>query len=267
MFKGMWVSIICLFVLLTSGCVSSVSIPEPKSKTQEEVVQEIGTSTAALVMQRKDKIAVYCTAVWIGSKTLLTAHHCVEGALKTWAKDHKPFDPDADEDDDDDDDSDELELPDVKTFKFNYIVMSEQRGVGNNPSALHSANAVMLDKDHDLAVLKITDKSVPFHTVAKLAKQNPYIGEHVFVRGHVTGLYWTHTECVVSAYRGNVPTRNTVIKGPFVQLSGPVFYGNSGGGAFNKNGELIGIASFMYRAPQTTMFISLDSIKKFLKVQ
>ena len=261
MFKGMWVSIICLFVLLT-GCVSNASVA-PKPKTQEEVVQEIGTSTAALVMERKGHTAVYCSAVWIGEKTLLTAHHCVEGALQAWARDHNP---DADEDEDDDDD-DDLVLPDVKSFTFNYIVQSEQKGVGNEPSATHNAKAVMLDKDHDLAVLLSTDKTLPKHTVAKLASHNPYIGEHVFVRGHVTGLYWSHVECVVSAYRSYLPVRRMHVKGPFVQLSGPIYYGNSGGGAFNKEGELIGIASFMYRAPQTTMFISLDAIKQFLKVK
>lgn len=264
MLKGVWVSLICLFLLLTSGCVSKASVV-PQPKTQDEIIQEIGTSTAALVMQRQDKIGVYCTAVWIGEKTLLTANHCVDGALKTWAKDHKPVDPDADDDDDDDDD--DLQLPDVKTFKFNYSVMSEQRGVGNSPSATHTAKAVMLDKEHDLAVLLATDKVIPAHTVARLASQNPQIGEHVFVRGHVTGLYWSHVECVVSAYRGNLPVKSMKVKGPFIQLSGPIFYGNSGGGAFNKNGELVGIASFMYRAPQTTMFISLDAIKSFLKVK
>lgn len=247
---------------MISGCASS--LPTPKAdpvKIQAQVIKEMGTSTAALVLRHGDDVFVYCTAVWVSERTILTAHHCVEGAATQWAKDHSKKNSD-----DDDDDDDDIQLPKLMGFKMYYTVQGEVEGVGREPSATHLATVALLDKTHDLALLKVEGKVIPPHTVAKLADAAPEVGEHVYILGHVKGLYWSHIEGVVSATRDDVPSMNLKIHGPFLQISGPVFYGNSGGGAFNTKGELVGIASFMYRAPQTTMFIHLNAIKSFLKV-
>lgn len=217
-------------------------------------------------MRHGDNVFVYCTAVWVSDNTLLTANHCVEGAAKQWAKDHQKDKREANSDDDDDDD-DAIAMPRLIGFKMYYVVQGEVQGVSDEPSATHLSTVALLDKRHDLALLKVDGKVIPPHTVAKLADSSPAIGEHLYVLGHVRGLYWSHIEGVVSAVREDLPTRELGIHGPFLQVSGPVYYGNSGGGAFNHQGELVGIASFMFRAPQTTMFIHLDSIKAFLKVR
>ncbi len=246
--KGLFTFIFSLVLLITSaGCMGAKPQVAQPAKTQTAVIQEIGTSSAALVTRSKDKVFVYCTAVWVGKTTLVTAHHCVKAAADRWAEENE---------------QDELE--DLKGFKIYYTVKDEVSGVGKEPTGMHLATATMLDPKHDLAVLKAEGEVVPPHTVATLATTMPEIGEHVFVLGHVTGLYWTHVEGVVSAYRTSLPFRG-IPGGPFVQISGPVYYGNSGGGAFNTKGELVGIASFMTRAPQTTMFIHVDSVRNLFE--
>lgn len=262
--KGLW-TFLLLFVLLTFGCASAQPNIAP-AKTPAMVIKEMGSSTTALVLRHGDDVFVYCTAVWVSERTILTAHHCVEGAATQWAKDHKKKGVDKSESEEDEDDEDSIQLPKLMGFKMYYVVQGEVQGVGNEPSATHLATVALLDKKHDLALLKVDGNVIPPHTIAKLAATSPEIGEHVYILGHVRGLYWSHIEGVVSSSREDVPVRGLGIHGPFLQISGPVFYGNSGGGAFNTKGELVGIASFMYRAPQTTMFIHLDAIKNFLKV-
>jgi hypothetical protein len=247
MFKGVWVSTFILLIL-SIGC-----LPQPaEAPTQKQVLEEIGNASAALVLHHGDEVRVYCTAVWISKDTLLTANHCVEAAYESWQENHKT-----------DDDSEE-KVPSIKEINYYYIVRGENDGVGKEPTGIHLAKAISLDKKHDLALLKVSGKLIPPHAIASLASNEPEIGEHVFVLGHVTGLYWTHVECVVSAFRESLPLKGLNFSGPFTQLSGPIYFGNSGGGAFNNKGELIGIASFITRAPNTAMFISLESIKNFL---
>jgi len=262
MLKGLWTILFLLVFSLTSfGCSSATtSVAPPIIKSQATVIKEMGSSTAALVFRRGDDVFVYCTAVWVSEHTLLTAHHCVVGAARQWAKDHQS------DKDDDDSDSDSVKMPRLLGFKMYYVVQGEVQGVSEEPSATHLATVALLDNRHDLALLKVEGNVIPPHTFAKLADNAPGLGEHVLILGHVKGLYWSYIEGVVSAVREDLPVKSLGIHGPFLQVSGPVFYGNSGGGAFNSQGELVGIASFMYRAPQTTMFIHLDSIKNFLKV-
>jgi len=250
MFRKFNIAILSLFSLIFfAGCAGTVPKKEPPLiKPSTEVIKHLNNSTAALVLTSEDRVHVFCTAVWVSQKTLLTAHHCVEGAAEQWSEDHQEDFP-----------------PPLKEFKMHYIVQGEVEGVGEEPSGIHLASVALLDKKHDLALLKAEGSVIPPHEVAEVAKQSPAIGEKVYVLGHVKGLYWSLIEGVVSAYRSDVPTRDLGIHGPFIQISGPVFYGNSGGGAFNTQGELVGIASFMYRAPQTTMFVQLESIKNFLK--
>ena len=51
-----------------------------------------------------------------------------------------------------------------------------------------------------------------------------------------------------------------------LQISSPAWRGNSGGGAFDADGKLIGISSWVSaRGPMLGFFIHRDEIEKFLK--
>jgi S1-C subfamily serine protease len=50
-----------------------------------------------------------------------------------------------------------------------------------------------------------------------------------------------------------------------IQISAPVWLGNSGGGAFDEDGRLIGICSWISKnGPQLTFFVHRDAINKFI---
>lgn len=223
------------------------------------MAQKINEVTVALVaITPEGSIKPYCTGVWVNQDTLVTATHCVDAA-KRLALGNPPPNPFAEEEED---------TSPLEGTTVYYIVQGEVDEVGKNPYGLHSSKAILADRDHDIAVLAAEGKVIPPHGSAKLAKQGPGVGEVVLIVGQVRGLYWSYITGVVSAYRDDLPnsrkpTQKT--QGPFMQLSAPVFYGNSGGGAFNSDGELVGIASFLGGAPSTSMFIHIQTVRKALK--
>ena len=106
----------------------------------------------------------------------------------------------------------------------------------------------------DLALLEVQD-DFPSHPWAKIGK-SPEIGEKVDIMGHPGGLSYTYTVGYISSYR-----QNTFLPAiSIIQISAPIFFGNSGGGAFNSKGELIGIASFIASVPNVGFFIGSEDI-------
>lgn len=248
LFKCILVGLVALTV---GACGGSGNFPV---RSPSPLVSHMGDSTVALVIKNKAGLSrVYCTGVWVNADTVLTAAHCVEAAAKMNAP------PKAGPESDDDEDT----FIDPVGTPINYVVESETRGVGEEPSAVHLAKVIANDHDHDLALVRALPGGLPRHDVALLAEEMPALGEHVFIVGHVKGFWWSYIEGVVSAYRKDLPFVDK--DGPFVQISSPVYYGNSGGGAFDSEGHLIGICSFMARAPQTNFFIHAKSISKFMK--
>ena len=78
--------------------------------------------------------------------------------------------------------------------------------------------------------------------------------------GHTTGLWWTYIEGDVSSSRTHVGKFSKLL-----QISSPAWFGNSGGGAFNEDGKLVGISSWIYtKAPMVTFFVHGDVIRSFL---
>jgi S1-C subfamily serine protease len=90
-------------------------------------------------------------------------------------------------------------------------------------------------------------------------------GDEVDVVGSTVGLPFT-------CFHGQVAATRVFDESPFktlqLQVAG-VNHGNSGGGAFDSHGALIGIADFMYGRGEETMqgmafFVHRDSIFTFL---
>jgi serine protease Do len=91
------------------------------------------------------------------------------------------------------------------------------------------------DKDHDLAVLKITS-SVDLHSVILGDSDKVQVGERAISIGNPLGLEHTLTDGLVSA-------RRTYEGQKMIQMSTPVSPGNSGGPLFNLRGEVIGVST------------------------
>jgi len=164
------------------------------------------------------------------------------------------------------------ELPKIEPeeISLSFMFKGEVTTLSGEPSGVHQSKVLALGVDSDLALLQaINPDMLPKHTFARLAAETPSVGEKVFIVGHPHGLYWTHTEGNVAAYRGdmNDPGEEVdpVMVGPFLQVDAAVWKGNSGGGAFNERGELIGICSFTVGVPNTAFFVHLDSIKAIMK--
>lgn len=120
-----------------------------------------------------------------------------------------------------------------------------------------------VEPENDLALLKTDLRSTPLHPVAVVGKE-VWDGQHVNIIGHTNGLWWSYIEGVISSTRSNIFTRRGKMP-TALQISSPAWFGNSGGGAFNDNGELIGISSWIStKAPMMSFFVHRDVIDKFL---
>jgi S1-C subfamily serine protease len=125
------------------------------------------------------------------------------------------------------------------------------------------ASLIKEDKANDLALLITLDEEV-LHPIAKVGDDG-WTGQHVHVVGHPNMLLWSYTQGYISSPRKNINIETEEIQS-FFQISAPIWKGNSGGGAFDDNGNLIGISSWiMTDAPLTSFFVHQDPIREILK--
>jgi serine protease Do len=103
------------------------------------------------------------------------------------------------------------------------------------------AKVLGLDKDTDVAVLKVDAKGLP--TVKIGDPSRTQVGEWVLAIGAPFGFENSATAGVVSARARSLPGEGYV---PFLQTDVAVNPGNSGGPLFNLAGEVIGINSQIY---------------------
>src|SRR5450631_3118454 len=105
----------------------------------------------------------------------------------------------------------------------------------------YSAKVIGTDARTDVALIKVEGgANFPF---AKLSDGKPRIGDWVLAVGNPFGLGGTVTAGIVSASGrdiGNGPYDD------FIQIDAPVNKGNSGGPAFNMQGEVVGVNTAIY---------------------
>ncbi|ABD08139.1 Peptidase S1C, Do [Rhodopseudomonas palustris HaA2] len=105
----------------------------------------------------------------------------------------------------------------------------------------YKAKVIGTDQRTDLALIKAEGRTdFPF---AKLSEGKPRIGDWVLAVGNPFGLGGTVTAGIVSASGrdlGNGPYDD------FIQIDAPVNKGNSGGPAFDVNGEVMGVNTAIY---------------------
>ncbi|SFV36549.1 serine protease Do [Devosia crocina] len=102
------------------------------------------------------------------------------------------------------------------------------------------AEIVGTDERTDLAVLKIEGEDLPFVTFEDEASR---VGDWVVAVGNPFGLGGTVTVGVISGAGRNIGGSNY---GDFLQIDAAVNTGNSGGPAFNTNGEVVGVNTAIY---------------------
>jgi len=125
--------------------------------------------------------------------------------------------------------------------------------VTTDDGATYKAKVVGTDAKTDLALIKVdADKSFPF---VKFADRDPRVGDWVVAVGNPFGLGGTVTAGIVSA-RGR-----DIGSGPYddyIQIDAPINKGNSGGPAFNMEGNVIGVNTAIFSPSGGSVGIGFD---------
>lgn len=106
---------------------------------------------------------------------------------------------------------------------------------------IYDATLIGTNRFADLAVIKINEKNLPYIPLPE--KYDVRLGQVVFAIGSPDGLDHTVTKGIISALgRQPDPDRAMV----YVQTDAPINPGNSGGPLSDRNGNLVGINTFIY---------------------
>src|SRR5712671_1007926 len=132
--------------------------------------------------------------------------------------------------------------PDGYAVTNNHVVDGADKvEVTTDDGKTYTAKVIGTDARTDLALIKVEGSSnFPF---AKLSDTKPRIGDWVLAVGNPFGLGGTVTAGIVSASGRDIGS------GPyddFIQIDAPVNKGNSGGPAFNMQGEVVGLNTAIY---------------------
>jgi serine protease Do len=117
----------------------------------------------------------------------------------------------------------------------------------------YKAKVIGTDPKTDLALIKVdSDKSFPY---VKFADKAPRVGDWVVAVGNPFGLSETVTAGIVSASGRDIGA------GPYddyIQIDAPINKGNSGGPAFNVNGNVIGVNTAIFSPSGGSVGIGFD---------
>ena len=132
--------------------------------------------------------------------------------------------------------------PDGFAVTNNHVVDGADKvEVTTDDGKSYTAKVIGTDARTDVALIKVEGGSN--FQFAKLADGKPRIGDWVLAVGNPFGLGGTVTAGIVSAMGrdiGNGPYDD------FIQIDAPVNKGNSGGPAFNADGEVMGVNTAIY---------------------
>jgi serine protease Do len=144
--------------------------------------------------------------------------------------------------------------PDGYAVTNNHVVnRAKSVQVTTDDSTIYTAKVVGTDPKTDLALIKVDgNKDFPF---VKFAEHAPQVGDWVVAVGNPFGLGGTVTAGIVSA-RGR-----DIGAGPYddyVQIDAPINKGNSGGPAFDVDGNVIGVNTAIFSPSGGSVGIGFD---------
>jgi S1-C subfamily serine protease len=227
--------ILSLFAALALSC-AALTTPVAEAKpVPRDVVAELTDKTVALVSPTADGGArAYCTGVWVSPNEILTAAHCVDDVLPL------------------------LE-------PVSYVVRSDvyESGSASQRAAIAPRTAFLVDLDPDVDLALLAVLAPPRHLSARLASGPIVQGAPVQAMGHSIGLFWSYSQGHVAAVRKGVIRNDAFV---WIQTTTPISPGNSGGGLFNANGDLLGIctATFTY-GQNLNIFVHRSHVEAFLR--
>lgn len=241
--KRVWAWLmVSLLATLVIGCCSGAKAPQ-----RPTMAEKLQSKTVALVAEYDDHLRPQCTGVWIDKDKILTAEHCIE--------------PDVPEEFED-----LLKALDLKGTKVLYLVQNDVGDLETKipPNKQRTSTVLAYDRKVDLAVLEVDRNTAPQeHGIARISMSGIHVGDEINVVGHPVGLWWTYVPGRIAGDRNMHGANHEMMH--VLQISSPVWFGNSGGGAFDWHGDLVGIASFISRrGPLLSFFVHRDVILEFL---
>ncbi len=135
---------------------------------------------------------------------------------------------------------------------FHVVDHSTSVKVTTDDGKTYDAKVIGTDEKTDIALIKIDGGNFPY---VKFADHEPRIGDWVVAVGNPFGLGGTVTAGIVSA-RGR-----DIGAGPyddFIQIDAPMNKGNSGGPAFDVNGNVIGVNTAIFSPSGGSVGIGFD---------
>ena len=205
----------------------------------QDIIFEINNASVALVNSDGN---AFCGGTWVSAHYILTARHCVEDTFTLDAVGKHIG---------------------IKTFKEankNYPLEKNE--------VLHMSTVYAVDSVSDSSLLYV--KEDVQHKVAPLRKDKLELGEHLHIIGHPSGLEFTYLPGTVSQVR---MYKRTYVFSVFnaidmdqkvIQVNADVWFGNSGGGAFDEDGNLVGLASFIREDRGMSFFVHKELLINFL---
>lgn len=263
----------CLFFLL--GCCSIPSHVKVASIEQQQntnLVYKLENSSVAFLRPSEEnkKYSTFCGGVFISPEIIISARHCGESLIPE-PEDAKISEEIIKKEEKTLEDLIKIikalsytpNLDDMLGLEVSFKTFGEISNSYNleNPPT-KKAKIIKFDNNNDIMILKTLDYSSD--SFVEVSGSNGKIGEKVHIVGHPARVEFTYFTGIISGFRTEI--NPTGYQQKLVHITAPIYMGNSGGGAFDIDGKLIGICSFFRPAvPNMSFFVDAVTINNLLK--
>jgi hypothetical protein len=170
-----------------------------------------------------------CSGVWLAGNRILTAFHCIRDAGRPAEDDLAKA-------------LDQLGLGEEWDPLGHEAHYTDRAGSEARPMTSYTAVVAYVDAKDDLAILGVGLEAWPLHhDYTQLSSKDIRDGDAVDVVGSTAGLPFSYSHGYVGATRPGEDSKSFKV----LQVSAPIYFGNSGGGVFDMDGNLLGIADFV----------------------
>jgi hypothetical protein len=272
---ALWLSL----VFLPSCCVAAgaakdaASTPTLVLQLEREsvaLVKYVNAEGEEIALDSKEPggLGTYCTGTWVNADTILTAEHCVDEI----GKPALPKTTISNNLDDIPDPKKLLEdlihsLKAVADQQVNWtpvgqpVMYSTRNDIDPRHKAYHTGTVIAADLVNDMALIRAP--GAPAHPIVRLRKGLIRDGEELHLVGNEAGMWWSYRRGYVASWRPEQPDNKGHLRS-MLQVSAPIFFGDSGSGGFDSDGNMVGMCDSISKVPNVAFYLHRDTIQAFL---